>query len=770
MTSIEKGIIVMVSLLLGGIQTAKAQLYFEDFEGAAPGVSLNTMDQGSAGSGGDNYWIINDDYGQGPTIVMGQTVDDTPNQPGGINSAPQSNYLHITSNIGTAYSPPLQSAHVDPSSTNGESYFTEIATGVSSLANPGVELHFWFLNSATDAEAQVWAKDGPGGTWTQLNAGDFTTALSNTTNNWDSTTYKGNQLQNMADIYLGFRYVYDNGNAPPYYPSFSVDDITVALPDVVEAEVIAPAPLPTYFCPGDQVTFEALTNAAIGNYQWNFNGGSAGVQTVNGPSTVNFTAGNPGSYTFELQVTDGINQDVFQWPVTIIPCDPPDIAITANPRTLCAGQGTNFQDMTIPGSAPIQSIEWTFPGGNPGTSTGPNPIVTYNAVGTYDVTLQVTDSLGTYDSTFVNYIEVEACPPPIADFDVVGDNREICPGTCLGFQDLSANMTGAGLLWEWEFEGADSTISNQQNPQNICYPNPGLFRVTLRVTNSVGSDSKSVAGYIRVDSCMAPEVDFSVQRDSICMGTCIQFVNRTRNLNPDSTYWTFPGADAPYTTSRETEPIVCYSDTGRYDVTLEVINDFGTDAEIKTGFIYVMDYPRVEIVNPETGEGFEDNKREILIDRSARLRALGDGGSRSTFGWTPAEDINCTNCQTVTVTPKENRFYYVTHTNKNGCSSTDSVRVLVRKEYYAGVPEAFSPNGDGMNDELFVRGNGITDLQFFVYNRHGEKIFESFSQDNGWDGTYKGRRLDPGVFVYFARITYLSGYQEVIKGEVNLIR
>lgn len=770
MISIEKRIIVLACLLTGMLSPVQAQLYYEDFEGGAPGVSLNTMDQGAVGSGGNNYWVINDDYGQGPTIVMGNTINDIPNQPGGINSAPQSNYLHITSNAGNSYNPPFQSAHVDGSTTNGESYFTEIATGVSSLANPGVELNFWFLNSATDAEAQVWVKDGPGGTWQQLNPGDFTTSLSNTTNNWDSTTYNGNQMTNMADIYLGFRYVFDNTNATPYYPSFSVDDIRIALPDVVEAEVIAPDPLPTFFCPGDQVTFEALTNAAIGNYQWNFNGGAAGVQTVNGPSTVNFTAGNPGTYTFELQVTDGINQDVFQWPVTVIPCDPPSLAITANPRTLCAGQATTFEDMTIPGSAPVQSIEWTFPGGNPGTSTSANPIVTYSAVGQYNVTLQVTDSLGTYDTTFINYIEVEACPPPTADFDVVGDNREICPGTCVSFQDLSDNMTGAGLLWEWEFEGADSTISNQQNPQNICYPNPGLFRVTLRVTNSVGSDSKSVAGFMRVDSCMPPQVDFTVERDSICKGTCLQFTNRTRNLNPDSTFWTFPGADAPYTTSRDPEPIVCYSDTGRFDVTLEVINDFGTDAEIKQGFIYVMDYPRVEIVDPNTGEGFDENKREILIDRSARLRALGDGGARSTFKWTPDVDINCTNCQTVSVSPKENQFYYVTHTNKNGCSGTDSVRVLVRKEYYAGVPEAFSPNGDGVNDVLFVRGNGITDLQFFVYNRHGQKIFESFSQDNGWDGTFKGRRLDPGLFVYFARITYLSGYQEVIKGEVNLIR
>jgi gliding motility-associated-like protein len=85
------------------------------------------------------------------------------------------------------------------------------------------------------------------------------------------------------------------------------------------------------------------------------------------------------------------------------------------------------------------------------------------------------------------------------------------------------------------------------------------------------------------------------------------------------------------------------------------------------------------------------------------------------------------------------------------------------------VPDAFSPNNDGNNDKLFVRGS-IKDFTFSVYNRWGEMVFRTQNQTDSWDGTYRSKELDAGVFVY-----YLSGFDAAgntinKKGNITLVK
>ena len=75
-------------------------------------------------------------------------------------------------------------------------------------------------------------------------------------------------------------------------------------------------------------------------------------------------------------------------------------------------------------------------------------------------------------------------------------------------------------------------------------------------------------------------------------------------------------------------------------------------------------------------------------------------------------------------------------------------RPIVDYEFVIWVPNIFSPNGDGNNDVLYVRGKGVQDVLFKVYNRWGEKVFESTSLDDGWDGTIRGKDVNNAVFVY----------------------
>jgi gliding motility-associated-like protein len=94
----------------------------------------------------------------------------------------------------------------------------------------------------------------------------------------------------------------------------------------------------------------------------------------------------------------------------------------------------------------------------------------------------------------------------------------------------------------------------------------------------------------------------------------------------------------------------------------------------------------------------------------------------------------------------------------------------ITPEYNSYIPNAFSPNGDGNNDLLFVRGKNITELTFTVYNRWGEKVFETQNINEGWDGSYRGVQLENAVFVYHATLIYADGKTETKSGNVSLVK
>lgn len=86
------------------------------------------------------------------------------------------------------------------------------------------------------------------------------------------------------------------------------------------------------------------------------------------------------------------------------------------------------------------------------------------------------------------------------------------------------------------------------------------------------------------------------------------------------------------------------------------------------------------------------------------------------------------------------------------------------------IPNAFSPNGDGNNDVLFVRGRNIQEFTFNVFDRWGQMVFETQNIDDGWDGTYNGKKMENAVFVYYLMLTYEDGNTETKKGNISLIR
>lgn len=118
--------------------------------------------------------------------------------------------------------------------------------------------------------------------------------------------------------------------------------------------------------------------------------------------------------------------------------------------------------------------------------------------------------------------------------------------------------------------------------------------------------------------------------------------------------------------------------------------------------------------------------------------------------------------------------HLITYFIAGACGDSDTAEVSVidcsEPEHDIYVPNVFSPNGDGENDILFVRGDGILYLEFVVYNRWGEKIFESSSQTIGWNGMYKDKPCPSGVYTWYVKVTFNGNTEEYISGNTTLIR
>ena len=144
------------------------------------------------------------------------------------------------------------------------------------------------------------------------------------------------------------------------------------------------------------------------------------------------------------------------------------------------------------------------------------------------------------------------------------------------------------------------------------------------------------------------------------------------------------------------------------------------------------------------------------------------------FQWSNTTTLTANDIPNPKAFPKETETYELTAMDTNGCKLKSDVKIVVLRTSCASsnlyVPNAFSPNNDGKNDALYVRGNFILSLYFAVYDRWGQLMFETHDINKGWDGTFKGAKLDPAVFGYYAEGTCTGNEKFFKKGNVTLLR
>ncbi len=161
----------------------------------------------------------------------------------------------------------------------------------------------------------------------------------------------------------------------------------------------------------------------------------------------------------------------------------------------------------------------------------------------------------------------------------------------------------------------------------------------------------------------------------------------------------------------------------------------------------------------------------IFFGESSTLTATFEEGA--TYQWSPQQDLQTPNDAMTVAIPPETTTYSVAITDANGCmtekQATITVIMVNCEPPFIFFPNSFSPNGDGINDVLFVRGEYIEAMELVIYDRWGEKVFETTNQAVGWDGTFNGKLLDPDVYAYYLMVQCIGGDQHIEKGNVTIL-
>lgn len=245
-------------------------------------------------------------------------------------------------------------------------------------------------------------------------------------------------------------------------------------------------------------------------------------------------------------------------------------------------------------------------------------------------------------------------------------------------------------------------------------------------------------------------IDFSMVNTFFCEGETI-------TLSP-----ALLGVDYLWTDG-STEPVFTISEEGNYGVTVTSACDV-VEESIRAEQI------DIQVDLPEC--------LEIELGDSVQLRpAIFPAISNLHFTWaSDREQPFCITCQEPYVRPFFDGWYFFEVANNAGCEAMDSVLVKVNKNRAIYFPNAFSPNNDGRNDFFFPQSQNDLEVIFLrIFDRWGNLLFEGndfFTNDRikGWDGKYTGKALNPGVFVYMARVKYLDGVEMMFSGDVTVVK
>lgn len=456
---------------------------------------------------------------------------------------------------------------------------------------------------------------------------------------------------------------------------------------------------------------------------------------------------------FTLKNTDSICGDQCgflcargtKWGMTIEACTVSGY-ISQNKTKVCAGQSAIFTAHPVCGVPPYHFI-WSSDGGNTFDTIYGDPNLVVNTSNTLThpdsiyVVCYIGDTCWNPNPYPANSLQLNIIPSPRAN---AGPDKNLCLGGTVTIGGNPTTDNNATTTWTGSTPTVQSWLSSTTaaNPTvNVPFGTVDTFYYILITNNQTCPNTDtafiySVAGEkVTIDSLSATRV---------CAGVTVKL---TTLGGPFASYiWNNGIADSLMSTTAPGPYFVIVKDSSGCLDTSNVItvSNFGPPT--------VNIYPDTTILSGDS----------VMLYSDINLFST----SVDSFFWYP--NISCINCTNPVVAPLTDAIYNLT-IYSHGCLVSAKVLIQVIQPDNFYIPNAFTPNGDGNNDKFYIQSQyGVTVLQFQVFDRWGEKVHDGMYP---WDGTYKGKPSQPGVYVYIFKLQ-LYGRQQAImrKGSVTLLK
>jgi gliding motility-associated-like protein len=414
------------------------------------------------------------------------------------------------------------------------------------------------------------------------------------------------------------------------------------------------------------------------------------------------------------------NKREFQFQV--VPCVPPpvpdfDPIVSGGSSTLVGG------DIILCGGLNVQFSNnnsfyssWDF--GDLSTNTDvsslSNPNYTYPDSGSYNVSLTINKGYSC-EATLVKPIKVYH--KVIAQ---INDQTAQCiTGNAFNFQTLGQHEINATYAWTFGVSASQAS-STQENPSGISWSTPGVYPVKLVVSDTHCSDDTTIN--IRVYGLL--NVDFSVNDNNACEPANLQFTNLSTNTVGATYAWDF--GDGQFSNSEN--PVHEYTTPGTYDVQLSVQNWFGCTGIVNQSF------PSFITIRPSPVSDFEASPRVTNILKPTIT--FTDSSSNFSDSWLETGDGMLMNDPNTTYTYANPGLYDAQlHTmNAVGCYNTAHISIRIDPVYTCYIPNAFSPNGDDLNETFRPIGEGFKTYNLVIFDRWGHQVFQTNDSRAEWDG------------------------------------
>ncbi len=463
---------------------------------------------------------------------------------------------------------------------------------------------------------------------------------------------------------------------------------------------------------------------------WKFDtGATPATSTQKNPTGIIYS--KSGIKNVKLYVTNGTCTDSVFQQITIH--QTPTVTFTSN-APQCAGVGVTFTNTGSSGNS--WSYAWSFgQNATPATSVSENQAnVIYSTGGNKQITFTISDAYCSLTDTS----SININPLPVAE---AGKDTTICPNTSVQIGSASV----AGLTYKWF---PVYTLNNAYIANPVASPTAPVSEYVVTATNSAtGCTSQDSVQITMLSPLTASAGDNATicRYDSVQIGAGLikgEMYSWTPATGLSSTNSPNPKASPPVTTT----------------YTLSVTDTLGCASINDEVTITVHQLPLAEAGKQDT----------ITVGSSVQL--LATGGVQ--YLWSPPTGLNNNAIQNPLASPDTTTTYIVTVTDVYGCINTDTMKVVVYNiSNPFWIPTSFTPNGDGHNDILYVRGQVFTTFQFGVYDRNGQLMFFTENINQGWDGRNKsGELMPPGAYAYLIKGITSDGKSVDATGLVNLVR